>query len=83
MPPDAADDEMLDGFKRHAAMFHNHQNKQLVLRKYSQHAADPAKGGIRRCTAHVAAWIAFAPPGPCAMIGSDPALQPAALLFDF
>ena len=76
----SSEDEILIGLRRHASKFHSHASKSHVLQKYSKHAADPAKGGLRRCTAHVAAWLAFAPSGPCAVIGSDPDLQPAALL---
>ena len=74
------EEDILQGFRSHAARFYNHKKKPLVLQKYRTRAADPAKGGLRRCTAHVAAWLAFAPPGPCAVIGSDPDLQPAMLL---
>ena len=74
------DDAMLHGFRRHATKFHNHNNKLLVLQKYSKHANDPLHGGLRRCTTHVAAWLAFAPPGPCAVITSNSDLEPAALL---
>ena len=80
MPPPLGDTDILRGLQRHAAKFHNHKNKPLVLRRYSKESAHPARGGLRRYTAHVAAWLAFAPPGPCAVIGSGPDLQPSALL---
>ena len=47
--------------RKHAAKFHKHRNKQLVISKYSKAADHADRATARQHSAHVAAWIAFTP----------------------